>query len=462
MKYITSYGISEREFMNQPFEIYDSIEEVLIDLQNNSKKLYVLEIDENISFIKKSLYNSGVSKKRAFKNYYMDSQKKIIKIVQKVPISVLLSNEKASCDFFFNYAVSNASVLQVNSRNTLNNIVKFLVTNPNGNGTINPHLLITFCVKLPDLPAKSISLAEEYIINNYCETEMLIEFANKIPNCDINKIVKAIADNDASPHCLELLKSLSKITNDNLKLDYIEDIIIQKDKKGNLIYELANRYNDICNIDKLSKALHEIDSNGYISYLFATNIKGINKEFFQYSIAKKDKKGTFCIGLASEEGYNNDFLLERVMELDFGNGSMVIEFVKKAHKCNLDKALNYILENDKTGKHVLEFAHATNGYNQEKIIEYILNNDNEGKLSFLFALTMPNCDIDKLIDKINTLNKPELFYNLFISNLNAENKDTYIQQIVKIDTNKDIIKLLSSNTVNHLNENDLQFLSSHI
>lgn len=457
MKYITAHNISEQEFIKEPFRIHDSIESILMDLQN-AKKLYVLEIDDEISICKKLLYNSGFSRSQAFKNYYVDSQKKLIRLVRKVPIKELLSSKNATCDYFFSYAHSNASELQVNSKNALNSIVDFLVNNPKDK--IEPHLLINFCVKLPELPEQSINLAEEYIINNYCETEMLIEFANKIKNCNINKIVKVIASNDTSPHCLGLLKALSKIKNNNLTLDYVEDVIIEKDKKGNLIYELANRHNDTCNIPKLSKALESIDNNGYISYLFATNIKGVDKQFFQNSIAKKDRKGTFCIGLASENGYDKEFLLNRVIELDSNNGSMVMEFVKKIPECNLDKALNYLIEYDKSGKYLLEFAHVTNGYNTEKIIEHIFNTDNEGKLSFLFALTVPNCDISKLKNKINEINKPELFCNLFTSNINNKNRDLYLNQIDKIDETGNIIRLISENTSKKLTDADLKILNN--
>lgn len=456
MKYITAHSISEQEFIKEPFKIHDSIESILMDLQN-AKKLYVLEIDDEISMPKRLLYNSGISRSQVFKNYYVDSQKKLIRLVRKVPIKDLLNNEKATSDYFFNYAVFNASELQVHSRNSLNSIVEFLISNPKDK--IEPHLLINFCVKLPGLPEQSINLAEEYIINNYCETEMLIEFANKIKNCNINKIVKVIANNDTSPHCLGLLKALSKIKNENLTLDYIEDVIIEKDKKGNLIYELANRHNDICNIKKLSEALDSIDNNGYISYLFATNIKGVDKKFFQNSIAKKDRKGTFCIGLASEDGYDKEFLLDRVIELDSNNGSMVMEFVKKIPNCNLDKALDYLLKYDKSGKYILEFAYITNGYNAEKIIEHISDVDKEGKLSFLFGLTIPNCDISKLKNKINEINKPELFCNLFTSNINNKNKDLYFKQIDKIDETGAIITLISENTSKKLTNSDLEILN---
>ena len=456
MKYITAHSISEQEFIKEPFKIHDSIESILMDLQN-AKKLYVLEIDDEISMPKRLLYNSGISRSQVFKNYYVDSQKKLIRLVRKVPIKDLLNNEKATSDYFFNYAVFNASELQVHSKNSLNSIVEFLISNPKDK--IEPHLLINFCVKLPGLPEQSINLAEEYIINNYCETEMLIEFANKIKNCNINKIVKVIANNDTSPHCLGLLKALSKIKNENLTLDYIEDVIIEKDKKGNLIYELANRHNDICNIKKLSEALDSIDNNGYISYLFATNIKGVDKKFFQNSIAKKDRKGTFCIGLASEDGYDKEFLLDRVIELDSNNGSMVMEFVKKIPNCNLDKALDYLLKYDKSGKYILEFAYITNGYNAEKIIEHISDVDKEGKLSFLFGLTIPNCDISKLKNKISEINKPELFCNLFTSNINNKNKDLYFKQIDKIDETGAIITLISENTSKKLTNSDLEILN---
>lgn len=460
MKYITAHGISENEFLKEPFRFYDSIKSVLMDLQN-AKKLYVLEVDDEISIAKKILFKCGFSRNQLFKNYYIDSQKKLVKIVRKVSIKDLLSNSKATSDYFFNYAVYNANELQVHSKKSLNSIVDFLVNNENDK--IKPNLLINFCVKLPRLPEESINLAQKYIINSNCETKMLIEFANKIENCNINKIVQVIADNDKSPHCLGLLKALNEINNPNLSLDYVEDVIIEKDKKGNLIYELAKQNNNKCNIEKLSKALDKIDSNGYISYLFAKNIKGVDKNFFQNSIAMKDRKGTFCIGLACEEDYDKEFLLDRILSLKNNNNcSMVLEFVKKVPNCNLEKALDYLLENDTVGKYLIEFACVTNGFSSDKIVEHISNMDSDGKLSFLFALNIDNCDISRLKDKVLKINKPELFYNLFISNLNSKNKETYLKQIDKIDDDGQIIKLLHDNISKRFNDEDLEKLHNMI
>lgn len=448
MKYITAHSISAQEFIKEPFKLHDSIVSVLMDLQN-AKRLYVLEVDDNISLGKKLLYKFGIIKK----NYYVDSQNKLIKLVRKVPITELLTNCKATSNYFFNYAVFNASELQSHSRNSLNKIVEFLISNENDK--IEPHLLINFCVKLQNLPKESILLAEDYIINSQCDTEMLIEFANKINDCNINKIVQNIADNDTSTHCLGLLKSINKIKNPNLSIDFVEDVIIQKDKKGHLIYELAKKYNDRCNIQKLSEALDVVDKNGYISYLFATNIDGVDKSFFQHTIARKDKKGTFCISLATDEDYDKDFLLDAILNLKSNSCSIVLEFVKKIPNCDLDKALTYLINNDNIGKYILEFSYITHGFNASKVVDHIYNTDDEGKLCFLFALNIPNCDNSKLIEKINSMNKPTLFYNLFIANITNENKELYFSQIDKIDTSREIIKLLCENAFHKFNDDDL-------
>lgn len=459
MKYVITHGISEYDFQKEPFDIHDSIDDILRDFRN-ATKLYVLEVDDNISGLKKLLFSSGFSKDKLFKNYYTDSEKNLVRLVRKVPVRELLQSVKATSDYFFKYAVENANELQQeDSIKSLNIILEFLIQE-----NINPDLLINFCVRLPKC---NINLAEEYIIsnhieNNFGDTQMLIEFANKLENCDVNKIVKAIADSDKSPHCLGLLKDLSKITNENLTLDYVEDIIIEKDKKGNLIYELANKYNNICNVGKLSRALVEIDKNGYISYLFATNIKGVDKKFFQESIAEKDKKGTYCISLASENGFDTDYLLDRVLELDKNNGAMAIEFIKKNPKCNLDKALDYLLEHDDSGRYILEFANLTNGYNSDKLVERIIEIDTDGKLSFLFALTVPNSDISKLKSVVSKANNPVLFSNLFTGNINSNNKNLFINQIKKIDETGKIIEIIAENKTKSLTKDDLLKLQTTV
>lgn len=458
MKYVLTHSISQKDFAKEPFDIHDSIDDILRDLRN-AEKLYILEVDEDINGINKFLFNIGISRKKIFKNYYYDSQKNIVKIVRKVPIKELFKSVKASSDYFFKYAVFNANELQEHSIKSLNAILQFLIDE-----NINPDLLINFCVRLPKC---DINLAEEYIIKKHKElssndAEMLIELANKLPNCNINNIVKAIVDTDKSIHCLGLLKSLSKITNEDLKLDYVEDVIIEKDKKGNLIYELANQYNNVCNIDKLSKALDKIDTNGYISHIFATNIKGVDKDFFQKIIAEKDRIGTYCISLASEPGYDKDFLLDRVLELDKNNGAMAIEFIKKNQDCDLDKVLNYILKHDTTGKYILEFSYLTNGYKSNIISEHINEIDTEGKLSFLFSLAIPNADTSKLKEKIYNINKPELFCNLFMSNIEASNKDLFLEQINKIDKSGEIIKLILQNKAKKLSNNDLILLKDRL
>lgn len=459
MKYLITHGISEYDFQKEPFDLHDSIDDILRDFRN-ANKLYVLEVDDEINTFRKVLYSSGFAREKLFKNYYTDSEKNLIRLVRKVPIKELTESLKATSDYFFKYAVENSIELQQDeSLKSLNTILEFLIQEG-----INPELLINFCVRLPRC---NIALAEQYIIesyyeNNYGDTQMLIEFANKLENCDIAKIVKTIADSDNSPHCLGLLKDLSKITNPNLTLDYVEDIIIEKDKKGNLIYELANKYNDKCNIDKLSKGIINIDKNGYMSYLFATNIKGINKEFFQREIALKDKRGTYCISLASEEGFDTNFLLNRVLELDSGNGAMAIEFLKKSRVCDLDKILNYVLEKDSTGRYIIEFSSLTNGYNSEKILDHLIDIDKDGKLIFLFGLTTINANIDRVREKIESFNTPELFSSLFIANINSKNKDLFINQIKKIDTDKNIIKLITENRAQTLNSNDIQNLKSYL
>ena len=459
MKYITANSISNKEFSKEPFKIFDSIDNVLMDFQN-AKKFYVFEVEEDIAFFKKTLYNLK-SMKNLFKNYYCDSENKLIKIVRKVPMSELLSNNKASVDYFYNYTESNSDELQQShSRNSLNKIIKFLIENESKN-RIEPDLLISLCIKLSNLPEESIEIIEDYIVNNYCSTEMLIRFANNIESCNANKIAKAIARNDKTSHCMSLLDNLKKIENKNLSFSCIEDIIISKDKNGKLIYELANVYNSECDIDKLSKAIVDIDKYGYTSYLFATNIKGINKEFFQEAIAKKDTIGTYCINLASGEGFDNELLLRRVLELD-KNGSMAIEFLKKASSCNLELVLEYLLSINASHKYIIEFAQLTNGYEAEKLVNYIYNTDEDGKSSFLFALNVANTNIDKLKEKVDTINNPELFHNLFVTNLSINNKDLYISQISKIDSNGKIIKLIVENNLKKLSDEDIEELNRFI
>ena len=460
MKYITANNLSAKEFSKEPFKVYDSIENVLMDFQN-AKNFYVLEIDENVGLMRKALYNLNIVNS-LFKNYYTDSENNLIKIVGKVPISKLLSNEKASIDYFYNYTENHSELLQKNnSRNALNKIIHFLINNEDKKNRIEPDLLISLCVKLPNLPEESIEVIEEYIINNYCSTEMLIRFANTIENCNVNKIAQAIARNDKTNHCISLLENLKKIENKNLTLDCIEDIIISKDKNGKLIYELANIYNGECNIEKLSKAIDEVDKYGYITSLFATNIKGVNKKFFQEAIAKKDTKGTYCIGLASGEGFDNDLLLKRVIELD-NTGSMIIEFIKKASSCNLDMIVEHLLSIKACSKTIIEFAYLTNGYRSEELVDYIFKSDTDGKSSFLFALNVPNANIRSLKIKIESINNPELFYNLFISNISNKNKNLYISQLCKIDTSGEIIKLIIENNYKKLSASDIEKLNNHL
>ena len=74
-------------------------------------------------------------------------------------------------------------------------------------------------------------------------------------------------------------------------------------------------------------------------------------------------------------------------------------------------------------------------------------------------MTIPNCDISKLKNKINEINKPELFCNLFTSNINNKNKDLYFKQIDKIDETGAIIKLISENTSKKLTNSDLEILN---
>lgn len=460
MKYITANSLSVKEFSKEPFKVYDSIENVLMDFQN-AKKFYVFEIEENVGLIRKTLYNLNVVNS-LFKNYYTDSDKSLIKIARKVPISELLSNEKATIDYFYNYAETHSDLLQEkNSKNALNKIIHFLIDNEDKKNRIEPDSLVSLCVKLPKLSEESIEIVEEYIINNYCSTEMLIRFANNIENCNVDKIAQAIARNDKTNHCISLLENLKKIKNKNLTLDCIEDIIISKDKNGKLIYELANIYNGECNIEKLSIAIDNADKYGYITSLFATNIKGVNKQFFQESIAKKDTRGTYCIGLASGEGFDNDFLLKRITELD-NTGSMVIEFIKKASSCNLDMALEHLLNIKACSKIIIEFAHITNGYKSEELVDYIFKSDTDGKSSFLFALTVPNANIRSLKIKIDSMNNPDLFRNLFISNITNKNKNLYLSQLCKIDTTGEITKLVIENNCKKLSDSDIEKLSNHL
>ena len=199
-----------------------------------------------------------------------------------------------------------------------------------------------------------------------------------------------------------------------------------------------------------------------LARLSATNIKGVNKRFFQEDIAMKDKKGTYCISLASEEGFDKEFLLDRVLELDKENGAMAIEFLKKNKECNFDKILNYILEKDSTGRYIIEFSNLTNGYKSDNVLEHLLSIDNDGKLIFLFGLTVENSNTIRIKDKIESFNTPELFSNLFTANISSKNKELFINQIKKIDPNKNIINLIIENRAQKLNSEDIQNLKSYL
>ena len=65
---------------------------------------------------------------------------------------------------------------------------------------------------------------------------------------------------------------------------------IMKDKKGKLIFKLAKDFNNIANIDKLSKAIDEADEQGFMCCKFLLEINGANTQFLEERIAKFIKK----------------------------------------------------------------------------------------------------------------------------------------------------------------------------
>ncbi|MBQ3421398.1 MAG: hypothetical protein IJH34_06960, partial [Romboutsia sp.] len=315
MRFITAKNISQEEFKNKEFQFFNSIREVLRN-PSNANNLYILEVEEEKSFLKRVLFKKGISRNTVFKNYYMDCNKKIIKVIRKVELNEMISNGVKN-DYFFKYATQNKDRLEENS---LNIILDFLIRNH-----ISNNLLITFCIKLPKC---DIYKAEDYIISKYNDTDMIIEFANKVDNCNMDKITKYIINSNSSHLCVNLLKTVKLIENKNLNFDLIEDEIISKDNKGNLIYEMAREFNDFVNIDKLSKALIEKDKHGFICLTFANSIEGVDKKLFEKEIAKKDRVGTYCINLASNEDADREYLLDRVLELDKNNGAMALEYAK--------------------------------------------------------------------------------------------------------------------------------------
>ena len=139
MKFISTMNIDPKDFKRRPFVIYNSIESIVKN-QTNANNFYILEVEEEDNPINVFLFKTGVlSKKGKFKNHYVDSTGKIIKIVRKVSLKEI-NEAGASISYFYNYAINNAIRLKDNS---LNIIIKYLI-----NKNIEPELLISFCAKL--------------------------------------------------------------------------------------------------------------------------------------------------------------------------------------------------------------------------------------------------------------------------------------------------------------------------
>jgi hypothetical protein len=112
------------------------------------------------------------------------------------------------------------------------------------------------------------------------------------------------------------------IYSDHIKIDIskLEDIIMEKDIKGQYCYEFAY-YVYGANISKLEDIVIKKDTTGYWCYFFALNIKGANISKLEDAVIEKDKTGEFCY-----------------------------YFAKKVKGTNINKLKNAIIKKDKTGE----------------------------------------------------------------------------------------------------------------
>lgn len=379
MKFISTTSIDPKDFKKRPFAIYDSIENIVKN-QANANNFYILEVEEEENPINVFLFKTGVSKKGKFINHRVDSTGKIIKILRKVSLKEI-NEAGASISYFYNYAINNAFKLKGNS---LNIIIKYLI-----NKNIEPELLISFCAKVKKLDRNGIAMIEDYIFSKIININMIVEFANKVPNCSFDKLMSYVLEyysdddslilfvnsvdgcnmdsvieylikKDSCPNLSNSMKCLKAITNLNFDFSIVEDEVIKKDKKGKLIFKLAKDFNNIANIDKLSKAIDKADEQGFMCCKFLLEINGANTQFLEERIAKKDKLGAFCRELALRPGANLEMLTDRIIEMKKKSSWVIIGFaealdkVEKTQKYE-EKLLYYLIDNNYSSKDIYDY-----------------------------------------------------------------------------------------------------------
>lgn len=380
MKFITTKSIDPSDFKRRPFVFYNSVKSI-VNNQANANNFYILEVEEEESPVNVFLFKSGIlSRKGKFVNHYIDSTGKIIKIKRKVSLKEM-NEAGASISYFYNYAISNAVRLKGNS---LHIIIKYLI-----NKNIEPELLISFCAKIKKLDRDEISMVEDYIFSKIININMVVEFANKVPNCSFDKLMSYVLEyysdddslilfvnsvdgcnmdsvieylikKDSCPNLSNSMKCLKAITNRNFNFDIVEDEVIKKDKKGKLIFKLAKDFNNIANIDKLSKAIDIADEQGFMCCKFLLEINGANAQFLEERIAKKDKLGAFCRELALRPGANLEMLTDRIIEMKKKSSWVIIGFaeaidkVPKAQKYE-ERLLDYLIDNNYKSSEIYEY-----------------------------------------------------------------------------------------------------------
>lgn len=380
MKFITTKSIDASDFKKRPFILHNSIEDVVRN-QMNANNFYILEVEEEENPVNVFLFKSGLlSRKGRFRNHYIDSTGKIIKIIRKVTLKEM-NEAGASISFFYNYAINNSVRLKGNS---LQIIINFLISK-----NIEPELLISFCAKIKKIDSAGIAAIENYIFGKIINIDMIVEFANKVPNCSFDKLMSYVLEyysdddslilfvnsvdgccmdsvieylikKDTCPNLTNSMKCLKAITTRNFNFEIVEDEVIKKDKKGKLIFKLAKDFNNVANIDKLSKAIDEADEQGFMCCKFLLEINGANTQFLEERIAKKDKLGAFCRELALRPGANLEMLTDRIIEMKKKSSWVIIGFAEaldknpKAQKYE-ERLLDYMLENNYTSSEIYEY-----------------------------------------------------------------------------------------------------------
>jgi hypothetical protein len=352
MKYISTKSIDAGDFRNDTFVLYDSIESI-VDNNENAKNLYILKVEEEDNPAYNFLMKSNILKRKGrFKNHHMDSVGKIIKILDKATLKEM-NEAGASSEYFYRYAITNVARLEDNSLNT---IVGFLIEK-----NIEPELLISFCAKIKKLSNREISLVEDYIYSKIIDINMIIEFANKVKNCNVNKlvdyvleyysddeslilfinsvdscnmdkIIRYIIQKDTCPRLSHAFKCLDSITNRNFDFKIVEDAVIEKDRKGKQILKIAKEFNNVADVNKLAKAIVNVDDQGFMSLRFLYEINGVDTNFLEEEISKKDKMGVFCRELAMRPGANLELLTNRIIELNNKNKGILLSFVETIDK----------------------------------------------------------------------------------------------------------------------------------